>query len=1262
MEVAERFAWLNQAVLKHRGQPLSATEIAVIQGSCSGHTYEQIAEATNYSVSYLSRTLCPQLWAMLSAVLGTTVSKKSLCSVLEQFSKLQFAQLQSSELQSSELQLSAAESQTAIAYTPSSSQAQEILKGGQSDWGEAIDVSIFYGREYELETMQSWILDDRCRLIAILGMGGIGKTALSVKLSQRLQEEFDFVIWRSLRNAPPLETLLSELVPFLSNQQETQPELSKLLHCLKVSRCLVILDNLETLLDATRVGLFQSEFEAYGELLHALGEIGHKSCVVITSREKPADIATLEGMGLAVRTVRLDGSIEAAMEILQDKGLIGTAEQKQQLSAHYGNSPLALKIVATSIQELFEGEIESFLNENTFIFNGIRRLLDQQFNRLSPLEKSVMCWLAINREWVAIADLQSDLVPPVSKQRLMETLEALSRRSLIEHNHSQFTQQPVVMEYIIDRLIEQISDILQSIEPDQTTLGVFNTHALIKATAKDYVRESQLRLILQPIADCLRELFGLSTLLKQHLLRLLDRVRQSQLQPAHYGTGNLINLMLHWQINLADYDFSHLTIRQAWLQNTLLQHVNFSSTHFIACRFAQALGNPLSMAVSADSHCVAIGVENGSIYVWQVPTGDPLLTISAHDTYIFALTFSPDGRTLISGGMDGCVKFWDTKTGNCWQTLQAEGAIWSLAFSPDGQWLAIGTGGARRLITVWNWRNQQCLKTLIGHEGQPSTLVFVPSSASEDRNRLQDDFQGVRLVSGSHDATLKVWDLDRETCLQTLSEHQGVIFAVKLHPQGDRFASASFDRTVKLWDAATGICLHTFTGHTAEVTSVSFSADGQMLASSSYDRTIRLWDTASGQCIQVLQGHLSHVWAAAFVDSCNLAKTDRAKTDRNKIEQAKTERAKTTNLVSVSWDKSVRLWPVNRRSSYCVKTIQGSYIGVRSVAFHPQGHCLASAGVGREIRLWNEIGQCIKTFQANSSGIQQLAFHPQGKMLASGGFSREIRIWDIATGRCLYDLLTESTSWVHALEFSPQGYLASSTSSDATIRLWDSQTGDCLNAITLAPDAYALGLAFHPSGHYFVTAGNDDQLRWWDTETGDCFRVVRANHGGHAWCVKFHPQGHLLASIGNNDCAVNFWDAETGRHLQASLAGSGVNGSLAFNADGSLLARARGDCYISLLEVATGRCLRTLKGHTKAVTSVNFRPINSSLPLTEQVQILASGSYDETVRLWDVQTGECLQILRPERLYEGMNISGASGLSQAQVATLEQLGAVVSAE
>lgn len=179
--------------------------------------------------------------------------------------------------------------------------------------------------------------------------------------------------------------------------------------------------------------------------------------------------------------------------------------------------------MATSIQDLFEGGIDTFLQEDTFIFNGLRRLLDQQFSRLSAIEQSIMYWLAINREWTTIADLQGDIVPALPKQRLLETLEALSRRSLIEHNQARFTQQPVVMEYVTEQLIERVSEVLQA---PQASLSIFNSHSLIKATAKDYVRESQIRLILQPIAQRLIEQFSPATAIAEHLRGVLDIVRQ----------------------------------------------------------------------------------------------------------------------------------------------------------------------------------------------------------------------------------------------------------------------------------------------------------------------------------------------------------------------------------------------------------------------------------------------------------------------------------------------------------------------------------------------------------------------------------------------------------------------------------------------------------------------------------------------------------------------------------------------------------------
>ncbi|NEQ19850.1 MAG: hypothetical protein F6K28_10700 [Microcoleus sp. SIO2G3] len=130
----------------------------------------------------------------------------------------------------------------------------EIHSPCHQDWGEAIDVSVFYGRSWELATLERWIIQDKCRLVAMLGIGGIGKTALSVKLAEQLQGQFEYVIWRSLHNAPSLESLLTNLIDFLSNQQEVDlPEdssyrISRLLYYLQKHRCLIVLDNAETIL------------------------------------------------------------------------------------------------------------------------------------------------------------------------------------------------------------------------------------------------------------------------------------------------------------------------------------------------------------------------------------------------------------------------------------------------------------------------------------------------------------------------------------------------------------------------------------------------------------------------------------------------------------------------------------------------------------------------------------------------------------------------------------------------------------------------------------------------------------------------------------------------------------------------------------------------------------------------------------------------------------------------------------------------------
>ncbi|PSB26485.1 NB-ARC domain-containing protein [Stenomitos frigidus] len=1221
-------------------------------------TLEELSERTQLALSTMTRVLDAQVG----------VDKQTLDQVFAAFDlSLQRADYQQPEGGDERLPAAATDSLSTASTTLATTLTTTSPTAPILDWGEAIDVSLFYGRTAELATLEQWIQHDRCRLIAMLGMGGIGKTALSVKLAQELTQNskltaqpFEFIVWRTLRNAPPLELLLTDVIQVLSYQRESVPSLrlpaliSRLLNYLRQHRCLLILDNGETILQGGQfTGAYRQGYEAYGELLRQVGEIPHQSCVVLTSREKPETIANLEGETLPVRSFALPGLPTTATDHLFDAiGLSSSNVGRQRLLGVYSGNPLALKIVATSIRELFGGDVDAFLQEETTVFNGIRRLLDQQYQRLTLLEKQVMLWLAINREWVTIAALQSDLVPSVPRSRLLETLESLARRSLIEQNNARFTQQPVVMEYVTDAFIDHVCEEIRQRSPE-----LFLSHALIKATAKDYVRESQIRVILKPLGDRLLARFGSQTALSAQLQHLLQQLHDATVSQAGYGAGNWLNLSQHLKLDLTGSDVSHLTVRQACLQDGPLHQVNLSHAHLVDCQFAEPLNLPTALAVSPTGDRVALGNENGTVQMWQVSTQQPLLTLPAHTAHVFGLNFTQDGRTLVTGSHDHTIKFWDMTTGNCLQTWQGKGPVWAQAFSPDGLILANSVGDADRAIHLWHWQTGQRLKTLIGHTGQATTLAFVPHST--------DTAEGTGhplLISGSQDHTLRLWDLEQGVCLRTLTGHTGMVWTVSVHPQGDRFASASFDQSIKIWDLATGICLQTLLGHTAEVTSVSFSPDGQWLASSSNDRTIRLWEVATGQCLTVLQAHLDHVWAVAFT----------ATPVQGKIAAAE------QILISASFDQTVRFWQINRIArdepgtdasvilsptsqltiaNHCLKTIQGSDMGIRSIACHPHRHLLASGGLGNRIRLWDESGYCIKTLTGHTGGIWKVAFHPEGKRLASSSLNGEIKVWDVESGQCLQTLL-RNNSWIQALGFSPQGDLVSGSSFDATIHVWDSQTGECIRSMTLAAAAYLLGLAFHPQEHYFVSAGNDDRLRWWDLETGDCFRTIEADHGGHAWCVAFHPQGHWFASIGN-DQVVKVWDAQSGECLRQMLGHSGIHGSIAFSPDGSILASGRSDRIIRLWDVTTGQCLRVLEGHTSGVTSVVFLPVQPLAKLASQQQILASGSLDETIRLWDVQTGRCLKMFRPDRLYEGMNITGVTGLTEGAIATLKSLGAMV---
>jgi GTPase SAR1 family protein len=419
--------------------PLTPLEQEIIRQSWEGKEYKDM-KIGGYSAAYVKTNIAPELWKKISKVLGVTVGKKNLRIVLYNLLRDKW----STKLE-----------------TPS--ELGSVDSKSVQNWQNMSDLEIF-GRGEELATLQKWVLQDECRLVAISGMSGMGKTTLTANLLKHLasnqEARFAKIIWLSLENAPTLESILTEIIDLLSPQQNLVPSIENLLDKLRSYRYLIIFDAVENIFAKDSLaGKYRQGYEPYSNLFKQISTSQHQSCLLLTSIEIPREVSFLVGNHSPVRLLPLQGlEIQPAKKIFRNRGLTEEEDWEKLINLYRGN-PLALKIVATMILELFNGKVSDFLAENTIFIGQIAEILDKQFVRLSDSEMQLLYCLANIKKSVNFAQLCRYFEQNISKSEIIAVLESLVMRSLIEKNlengEFMFSLQPVIQKYVLNYYTKQ---------------------------------------------------------------------------------------------------------------------------------------------------------------------------------------------------------------------------------------------------------------------------------------------------------------------------------------------------------------------------------------------------------------------------------------------------------------------------------------------------------------------------------------------------------------------------------------------------------------------------------------------------------------------------------------------------------------------------------------------------------------------------------------------------------------------------------------
>jgi WD40 repeat protein len=573
---------------------------------------------------------------------------------------------------------------------------------------------------------------------------------------------------------------------------------------------------------------------------------------------------------------------------------------------------------------------------------------------------------------------------------------------------------------------------------------------------------------------------------------------------------------------------------------------------------------------------VTAGSDNAA-RVWDLASGEELLTLEGHTDEVLFTAYSPDGKKIVTSSADGIVNIWDAQTGNLIQPISAHTAeVFSAVFSPDGSLLV--TASRDKTAAVWDVSSGEELFRFNRHKDAVRFANFSPD--------------GKRIVTASRDNTARVWDARTGREIWILEGHTARVRHAAFSPDGMRIVTASDDRTARVWDAKTGETKLFLVPHNAAVTSANFSPDGHFIVTSSEDSLDRLWDSSNAALIAVFSGHSDSVnWASFSPDGKWIA---------------------TAGNDSTVWLR--KALQISGSDSFI-----GHADAINSVNFSPDGKRFVTSSADQTAWVWDiQSGEPILVLEGHERGVNFATFSPDGTRIATASDDETVRLWNAINGKEIYQIPVYASS----VNFSPDGSQLVTAGEDGIVRLWDAKTREQLLPPLVGHQDEVNYASFSPDGTRIVTSGStlDGTVRLWDAKNHKLLKTLSIVTGDEVNSTNFSPDGTRLAVAADKGIA-EVWDIDQ-RKLVLQLEGHGTDVSSAYySPDGRLIVTASEDHTLRLWDAMTGDPLAVLQGHTAQVNWATFTPDG---------KWIYSASSDRTVRTWPVDFDDLYQLVRGE--------------------------------